>query len=336
MANWNERDQDWRGAQGWGHERGGARGSFGEQRYRQGNTPGYNAGGGQGDFGRDDQRNYGRSSYGQGGYGQGGHDASRGGYDEDRSWQAEGGSDFRYEDGFNPAGPLHRGQGGEGRYGGQRYGREGRSGQDDGYDRGASAYGVEWSDRDSYDARRSDRGGGSRGGGEYLGDYGGRRYGGESDGGRYQRGGQSGLSTLRDTGFGDPNPYVQAATDGERQGAHRGRGPSDYRRSDDRVCEDINDRLTDDPHIDASGIKVQVKDGEVTLSGTVDSRFAKRHAEDLAEGISGARHVQNNLRVRDSNSRSDSSSYGSSASQGDTTTAGATNTTTSSTASGRA
>ena len=29
----------------------------------------------------------------------------------------------------------------------------------------------------------------------------------------------------------------------------------------------------------------------------VDSRFAKRHAEDLVERISGAKHVQNNLRV---------------------------------------
>ena len=37
---------------------------------------------------------------------------------------------------------------------------------------------------------------------------------------------------------------------------------------------------------------------EVTLSGTVGTRFEKRHAEDVAESVSGVAHVQNNLRVR--------------------------------------
>ena len=37
----------------------------------------------------------------------------------------------------------------------------------------------------------------------------------------------------------------------------------------------------------------------MTLDGTVDSRAAKHHAEDLAESCSGVRHVQNNLRVTD-------------------------------------
>jgi osmotically-inducible protein OsmY len=57
--------------------------------------------------------------------------------------------------------------------------------------------------------------------------------------------------------------------------------------------------LTDDPHLNAVEIEVVVKDGEVTLSGTVDSRGARRHAEDLAEQASGVKHVQNNLRVDD-------------------------------------
>jgi osmotically-inducible protein OsmY len=78
---------------------------------------------------------------------------------------------------------------------------------------------------------------------------------------------------------------------------HRGRGPKGYIRSDDRIREDVCDRLTDDLHIDASEIDVRVANGEVTLSGTVTDRTAKRHAEDLAERIGGVRHVQNNLRV---------------------------------------
>jgi osmotically-inducible protein OsmY len=79
---------------------------------------------------------------------------------------------------------------------------------------------------------------------------------------------------------------------------HRGRGPSGYRRSDTRITEDINDRLTEDAYIDASEVQVRVENGEVTLDGTVDDRRAKRRAEDIAEAISGVTHVQNNLRAR--------------------------------------
>lgn len=38
--------------------------------------------------------------------------------------------------------------------------------------------------------------------------------------------------------------------------------------------------------------------GEVTLKGTVDSRTAKRRAEDIAESVSGVTNVENRLRVR--------------------------------------
>lgn len=78
---------------------------------------------------------------------------------------------------------------------------------------------------------------------------------------------------------------------------HRGRGPSDYIRSDDRIREDVNDRLTEDSWIDASRISVAVSEGEVTLGGQVDSKHAKRRAEDLADDVTGVKHVQNNLRV---------------------------------------
>ncbi|NIX76286.1 BON domain-containing protein [Microvirga terricola] len=79
---------------------------------------------------------------------------------------------------------------------------------------------------------------------------------------------------------------------------YRGRGPKGYQRPDARILEDVNDHLTDDPYIDATDIEVSATEGEVTLSGTVASRFEKRHAEDLADSVSGIKHVQNNLRVR--------------------------------------
>jgi BON domain len=60
----------------------------------------------------------------------------------------------------------------------------------------------------------------------------------------------------------------------------------------------VNDRLSDDPFVDGSEVEVSVSSCEVTLSGTVDSREAKRWAEDTAEQVSGVRHVQNNLRVQ--------------------------------------
>lgn len=84
----------------------------------------------------------------------------------------------------------------------------------------------------------------------------------------------------------------------EGVGEYRGRGPLGYTRSDERIREDVCDRLTDDPSLDASGIEVRVGSGEVTLSGTVGSRMDKRRAEDIAEEVSGVRHVQNDLRVR--------------------------------------
>ena len=92
---------------------------------------------------------------------------------------------------------------------------------------------------------------------------------------------------------------VSAFFGAEDEGRHRGRGPKGYRRSDDRIREDVSDRLTDDPWLDASSVEVEVNDCEVVLKGAVNSREDKRRAENLAEAISGVRNVQNHLRVED-------------------------------------
>jgi hypothetical protein len=86
---------------------------------------------------------------------------------------------------------------------------------------------------------------------------------------------------------------------GMREGMseHRGRGPRGYRRSDERIREDVCDLLTEDPYLDASNMEVQVKECEVTLTGSVASREDKRRAEDLIERISGVKDVHNQLRV---------------------------------------
>lgn len=93
--------------------------------------------------------------------------------------------------------------------------------------------------------------------------------------------------------------------------SYSGRGPKDYKRSDDRIREEISDRLTDDHGVDASEITVQVQGGEVTLSGSVPTREQKRRAEDLAEWCSGVSDVTNSLRVQKAGQTSSSASSGS-------------------------
>jgi osmotically-inducible protein OsmY len=81
-------------------------------------------------------------------------------------------------------------------------------------------------------------------------------------------------------------------------GPYSGRGPKDYRRSDERIKEDVCERLTQHGQLDAGDIEVDVSGGEVTLKGSVDSRQAKRMAEDSIESISGIKDVHNQLRIK--------------------------------------
>jgi hypothetical protein len=76
-----------------------------------------------------------------------------------------------------------------------------------------------------------------------------------------------------------------------------GRGPKGYQRDDNRIREDVSEELTNHPEIDASEIEVRVSNGEVTLTGTVHDRQAKRAAEDLIENCPGVKEVHNQLRV---------------------------------------
>jgi hypothetical protein len=81
-------------------------------------------------------------------------------------------------------------------------------------------------------------------------------------------------------------------------GPHAGRGPRGYRRSDERIHGELCDRLTEAPDVDASDLEVEVREGRVTLSGTVPDRWMKHRAEDLAEAVMGVSEVENVVRVR--------------------------------------
>ncbi len=81
-------------------------------------------------------------------------------------------------------------------------------------------------------------------------------------------------------------------------GGFFGKGPKGWKRSDDRIKDDVSEALYRDYHVDASEIEVDVKEGVVTLSGTVESRDAKRSAEECIENLSGVIDVHNRIRIQ--------------------------------------
>lgn len=70
-----------------------------------------------------------------------------------------------------------------------------------------------------------------------------------------------------------------------------------YRRSDERIRDDVYEALTLDPWLDATHIQVNVDGGVVTLQGTVSDRHMKYRAEECADQASGVQDVENRIRV---------------------------------------
>ena len=236
--------------------------------------------------------------------------------DDQMGDRGRGGTNYYYEETvIIPRGNRQRSQGRDRKRGFDNdydndYGRQGNRGggqsyrgseyRDDDYSRG-SRYGsrdrgyqsFSTEDQGGRDFSRDDRGhygsgyGGGYAGGGYN-DYGSRGRYGRDERGFFDKAGDEIASW-----FGDDDAARRREMD------HRGRGPSNYSRTDERVLEDVCDELTEDWGVDARNIQVTVDKGEVTLDGTVDSRRSKRRAEDVAHDISGVNHVQNNLRVKD-------------------------------------
>lgn len=111
--------------------------------------------------------------------------------------------------------------------------------------------------------------------------------------------------SLRDNNWNggrQPQPLDANHETGRQRGAaqpnHRGRGPKGYKRSDDRIIEDVCERLTEHSGVDASDISVTCKSGIVSLEGTVPDRQMKHRAEDTADGCPGVQDVDNRLKVK--------------------------------------
>lgn len=84
----------------------------------------------------------------------------------------------------------------------------------------------------------------------------------------------------------------------EPRGPHYGKGPKGYKRSDERIREEVCETIAQQGWIDASDVEVNVDDGVVTLSGTVAERGDKRGLEQLAERVYGVDEVRNEIRLR--------------------------------------
>jgi len=105
------------------------------------------------------------------------------------------------------------------------------------------------------------------------------------------------------------------------QGTSTRRGPKGWQRTDDRLRDDICERLYNTQHIDSSEVTVDVKNGKVTLEGTVPQRGMKRSLEDLIDALPGVQDIDNRVRV----SREESGSqWGSGRSQSGQGTSGST------------
>jgi hypothetical protein len=99
-----------------------------------------------------------------------------------------------------------------------------------------------------------------------------------------------------DYGWGGGSSQVDSYT-WDIEGPHRGRGPRGYQRSDERIHEEVCDRLAAHGEVDASDIEVKVESGEVTLTGNVPDRHTKRLAERVAESVRGVVDVHNQIRL---------------------------------------
>jgi osmotically-inducible protein OsmY len=131
------------------------------------------------------------------------------------------------------------------------------------------------------------------------------------------RGGRSEHFSGRDEGSQDYNRYYGAqndfGTERDRKRFHAssdvypqrsssrdfsGVGPKGYKRSDDRIEEEVCNVLLKDKNINASDIEVKVKDGIVTLSGTVENRSDKLEAEMAIEGVAGVEDINNEIKLK--------------------------------------
>jgi osmotically-inducible protein OsmY len=175
--------------------------------------------------------------------------------------------------------PHHPDFQGRGRYQGSEPWSRGESGYGYGYQGGPSGQGGIGGAGGSQFGQSGQYGYSSKfgSGGQYGSNYSGGHYG----QGRFAQGGS----------------FAGTQANQESRG-YQGVGPKGYTRSDERLKEEISERLTDDSQIDASDISIECSNGKITLSGQVDERWMKHRVEDLVDRSSGVKDIDNRLTVR--------------------------------------
>lgn len=95
--------------------------------------------------------------------------------------------------------------------------------------------------------------------------------------------------------------FISADAYGENFGSsgdYYGKGPKGYKRTDAQIKDDVCEKLYRDPYIDASDIEVSVREGIVTLEGTIEDRSVKRAVEDCINDVIGIKDIKNLLNIR--------------------------------------
>lgn len=230
--------------------------------------------GGYGGYGQGGENE--RGAHGQGGYGQ--SYGSQRGYGQSASGRGGEYGDF---------GGRSRGSQGssETRRYSSAYGEGGYGSQDTAGTWGQGGFG-------GYSQSDVNEGGGGYGRSAY----------GQGASGRVQQGGmhsgQGGYGYGQTAGYGAGRGMHESGA-GSAQQRRNARGPKGYKRSDERIKEEVCERLWS-MDIDASEVTLEVSDGKVKLEGTVPERWMKHSIEDIADECWGVQDVDNRIRVQGS------------------------------------
>lgn len=278
-AGYDSTDDLLRGYGQGGSYSGGYQGGYGNQGGYQGYQGGYQSDEGQyGGYqsGGQGSRGYGQAGYGQNQWGQRSQQREgygQMGYGQSREAQRNYGNQYQYPGGYSGGYGSQSGNHGSQGYGNQGYGSQGYGNQGYGGQGHSSSERREQFERDNY---RNDYSGGMQSAGRGLMGGSDENYSGPTSG---QYGFQGGYA------------------DSGRSGSMRGSAPKNYKKSDDRVRDDVSERLVNEGY-DCSDMEVNCQNGIVTLTGEVCNRDVKHGMERSASNVHGVQDVQNQMRVK--------------------------------------
>jgi hypothetical protein len=138
--------------------------------------------------------------------------------------------------------------------------------------------------------------------------YGGQGYGNQGFGSAGAANQGSFGGNYHNTGYAYPRPRPMAhpmdrdtGYDRDRElalrGGHRGKLPMNFAHSDERLREKICEMLADHDLIDPSNVDVKVKDGDVTITGSIEDRHQRRLIDDMVTNVPGVQDVHMSLKI---------------------------------------